>query len=224
SYMVQMILQQPVALQRRMIFAAIERARCEFSLVQHKQIEASHVETVLSLLRDKASGKRVQLPEGLLVWREFDKLTFAPSSAASDEILLAANATEVVFGGFVITILRRQPVSALPEVIAKNQTGTDWLTVALDEAHLPAQLFIRSRRRGEKALAAGQRQAKKLKQLMIDRQIPVSERPFWAIVSTPNGQYIWSPMLPPEKVFLPGKTTKLIAILSASKKKRPLIG
>ncbi len=222
SYEVQAILRQPVALQRRLIFAAIEPARQQLINASATQIDRTHIEAIRELLGDAKSGKRVDLPDGLTAWREFDRLHFmATVQSATEAIIVDGDKAEIEFGDFVITVLRQQPIVALREVIAGNRAGADWLTVALDEARLPAQLHIRTRQRGEVARVSGQHGAKKVKQLMIERKIPASERQRRAVVSTPDGHFIWSPLLPPGKDYLPDKTTKRIAILAASKKERP---
>jgi tRNA(Ile)-lysidine synthetase-like protein len=113
------------------------------------------------------------------------------------------------------------PVEMLNSVVertrqAKLGGGKDWLTVALDGRILPLHLVIRPRLSGERAHVLGRRQTIKLKNLMIDHRIPSSRRATWPLVTTQDGDYIWSPGLPPAFKFAAHKGTQVLAVMRAS--------
>jgi tRNA(Ile)-lysidine synthetase-like protein len=196
-------------------------------------------------LEKGSSGRRVRLPDGLEVWREFDALVFVPSpeteaiaagqnpapgpqegkgeSAAEDShgYRLSTEQPAVRVAGIEITVVRGVRGSALKEVLErareqKAACGRDWGTAALDEARVPETLIIRGRREGETALVLGQRKNKKLKKLMIDHKIAASRRTSWPIVATLDGEYVWSPGLPPAVNYAADDKTEILAILCAS--------
>ncbi len=212
---------------------------------QLSEIEMAHIKALEALLEDDASGNRIRLPDGLEVWREFEALVFAPvvnsgepaalspkqlspkqraaqSGAAPVNPCAVTDKDQLIeFGEFRLCIKREQDISLLKAVVeqtqdGKRRTGMDWLTVALDDALLPERLLIRTRQAGEKALVIGQRKIKKLKNLMIDHKIAASRRATWIVVATSDGQYVWSPGLPPAIKFAANNKTERLAILQAS--------
>ena len=221
SYSVQALLEQPVGVRRRMIIEAIALARP----VPAGETTSKHVKAVEGLLEAGSSGKRVQLPGRLEVWREYDSLIFRPAPCGSKDMILnqalGLNERAVEAGKVRLTLERGIPGCELRSVMAeareRRQSGArDWMVVALDDRLLPGELFIRGRMKGERAHVVGQRKTKKLKNLMIDHRIPSSRRADWPVVTTPDGGYIWSPGLPPSLRFTATDETESLAVLRAS--------
>jgi tRNA(Ile)-lysidine synthetase-like protein len=69
---------------------------------------------------------------------------------------------------------------------------------------------------GEHSLVVGQRKIKKLKKLMIDHKIAFSRRATWLVLATSDGQYVWSPGLPPAIRFAANDRSTGLAIIHAS--------
>ena len=70
------------------------------------------------------SGKRIELPCGLAIWREFDPLVFtrltdAGRAAESGELSVASPQVEA--GGFNLTLERGQPARMLESVIEQAE-------------------------------------------------------------------------------------------------------
>jgi tRNA(Ile)-lysidine synthetase-like protein len=218
-YRVAAFKEPPAGLQRRMLIEATRRA--VIIARDRKEITAKHIATVQSLLDEKMSGKRVQLPGELEVWREFDALVFKRRAEAAGDYLfeLSAAQSQVEAGGLRLTIERGLPASQLPSLFEqvarlKAERGRDWLMAILDDEALPACLIVRPRPRG--ARVAGQRKTIKLKKLMIDHTIPVSRRAAWPVVMTTDNRYVWSPGLPPAIDFAARDETRCLAIVRAS--------
>jgi len=219
KYSVAVLLEHPVGLRRRMIIEAIKLVRRESAA---QEITSKHVAEVESLLQRQSSGKHVCLPDQLEVWREFDAILFKANAAeATYKVALDNHHPEVEAGGFLLRLERGVAGSLLKSTIAETQqvkliTGKDWMVVAVDDRELPASLIIRPRMKGEHAHVVGQRKTKKLKKLMIDHRIPSSRRATWPVVTTPDGDYIWSPGLPPSAKFAAHDEIPSLAILRAS--------
>ena len=216
-----------------MIIKAIELARATIASTEPlEQIDRTHVQAVDQLVSSGMSGSRVTLPGAFEVWIEFDSLVFMPSVTELStgdgdseeweytcEISLQAPLAKA--GGLDITLVRGQPGDLLEPAIEqarreKKALGHDWLTAVLDDRLLPERLIVRPRLRGERARVLGHKRTKKLKNLMIDHRIPTSRRAIWPIVATPDGQYVWSPGLPPADEFAARDETHGLAILRAS--------
>jgi tRNA(Ile)-lysidine synthetase-like protein len=186
------------------------------------------------LLTEGISGSRIVLPGGFEVWREFDALVLRQSALApvegdtgveadsqryAREISMLAPLVEA--GGFNISLVRGQPGDLLLPAIEqarreRDRLGHDWMSAVLDDRLLPERLVVRPRVRGERVRALGHSRTKKLKNLMIDHRIPTSRRAIWPVVATPDGQYVWSPGLPPADEFAARDETHGLAILRAS--------
>jgi tRNA(Ile)-lysidine synthase len=224
AYRVGALLDQPIGLRRRMLIGAINRARAAAG----EEITSTHVASVERLLANRMSGKRIELPCGLAIWREFDALVITPLTGGGRAVEAAACERELSLarpraesGGFNLMLERGQPARLLKTLIEqarreKLATGQDWLFAVLDDGAIPERLIVRLRRRGEQARVAGQRKIKKLKNLMIDHRIPSSRRRLWPIVTTPDDRYVWSPGLPPAIEFAATDETRHLAILRAS--------
>jgi tRNA(Ile)-lysidine synthase len=160
------------------------------------------------------------LPGGLAVWREFDELVVRPVSSDSLEAELDAEHSQVEIGGFTLILTRKVPGSSLRSLLEdarqKREAGRDWMMAVLDDSRLPERLGVRGRLPGERAAVSGHRSAKKLKNLMIDHRIPSSRRASWPVVATREGQYVWSPGLPPANKFAAGVESPRLAVIEAS--------
>jgi tRNA(Ile)-lysidine synthase len=211
AYSIAAMIAQPRALRRRMMIEAIGRAGST-------GVGSKHVAALERLLESAESGARVQLPGRIEAWREFDGIAFRIAGETDDyQFEMIGECSMVEAGGLLIVAHRRRPTESLDELMEearreRKARGRDWMMAILDDRRLPDVLIVRPRQRGERAGVAG---IKKLKSMMIDHRIPASRRSLWPVVATPDGQYVWSPGLPPARQFAPGDETSSLAILRA---------
>jgi tRNA(Ile)-lysidine synthetase-like protein len=227
AYRVAALREPPAGLQRRMLIEAIQRARALADTGKNQEISAKHVAAVQSLLDEQTSGKRIQLPGGLEVWREFEAIIFtrldeevSALAARGYAFEFSAAHSPVEAGGLLLTIERGLPASRLPSLInqaqgMKEKRGRDWLMVVLDDEALPAALIVRPRQRGARVRVSGHHKTIKLKKLMIDHTIPASRRAAWPVVMTTDDRYVWSPGLPPAVDFAARDEIRTLAIVRA---------
>ncbi|MEW6131312.1 MAG: tRNA lysidine(34) synthetase TilS [Acidobacteriota bacterium] len=233
------ILPHPQGVRRRLLIAATQQAQ-EKLLPPHSPvsaIESTHIKALEHLLVEGVSGDHVQLMDAIEVWREFNSLVFistlkpdkpvvikhqTPDENFNSKTFIEVNLNQpeqiIEAGEFRLQINRHQPIANLKEVIRQNQkikerSGMDWFKVALDDARLPDHLILRTRQAGEKVRVVGQAKIKKLKNLMIDHKIPASRRATWLILATSDGEYVWSPGLPPALKFTANEQMPSIAIV-----------
>jgi tRNA(Ile)-lysidine synthase len=223
AYSARALAEQPLAVRRRMMVEALRRLRA--SQIEARpssdQITSKHVAAMVALLDAAGSGKRVELPGRVEVWREFDRIVFKQGGERPYVLELSRNRPALKAGGLEITLTRGMAASELRGLLEEAsrervRTGMDWMIVVLDDRLLPEKLAVRPRRAGERAKIMGRRRTKKLKNLMIDHKIPSSRRNIWPVVATPDGLYIWSPGLPPAQEFAARDETQGLAILRAS--------
>jgi tRNA(Ile)-lysidine synthase len=227
AYAIDLLLGQPVGLRRRMIIEALRRARqsARRKSGQSAELTSVHIKAVDQLLTEGRSGQHLSLPDGLRVWREFKALVFfheqGPTRTEGYVEWLDPQHPRAEVAGLRIALLRRQPATLLAEVLEeareeKARSGLDWKMAALDDALLPERLCLRPRRKGETAHVCGRQKNNKLKKLMIDHRIAGSRRETWPLLVTPDGEYVWSPGLPPALKFAASDGTQSLAIVRAS--------
>jgi len=202
-----------LALSRRMILALLRRAAGGES-----EFDAAHVEQVLHLAGKSQSGRRIEMPHGVIVARVFDQLEF-----------VARQATNKTAGGRTARSAE-QPYEyniALPEAGAASievpelrarfyLKAIDWPstprdtkqeTEALDADRLTTPLVLRNWRPGDACHLPGKRQSQKLKAMFAEGRISLSDRKNWPVL-TSTGRVAWVRGWPPAADFSAGKATR----------------
>lgn len=171
-----------------------------------RELGARHVEQVMRLASASSSGRRVTLPGGITVDRNFDELVFR---APSRSIKSGANRKAAHTSGAFHYVVR------LPELgeasVSVTELGTrfdlkviDWSFAerdtkreaqALDAGLLRWPLILRSWRPGDAYRPRGRRQPRKLKEMLLAGRIPSGARAAWPVLES-AGQVIWARGLP----------------------------
>jgi tRNA(Ile)-lysidine synthase len=201
-------------LRRKYIREAIGRARGDL-----RRITAAHVEAIESLLESNKSGKRIGLPGGYEVAREFNNLIIRPATETEsvpqdkdkdkgEELL------ELSLNDNCRTELFRLSFLPADTVQAKELDKSGRL--ALVDLDLTGErLKIRRRLPGDRYQPIGHKRREKLKNLMIENRIPLSQRRAWPIIIKESGEIIWTPCLPVADAFAPRSTTDRLAVIKA---------
>lgn len=162
---------QPVAIAQMAIREAIRRVKGNLH-----GISALHIQEVMRLLEPGSSGKSICVPGGFKVTRTFDSLEVVANRPACSESISLERGQKGCFGNFLVAY------------------GTE-----LEEAEYMAEvdysgsLEVRSRQAGETFRTKQHSRPKKLKDLMINARIPVTNRDCWPIFATPDGDAVWIP-------------------------------
>lgn len=127
-----------------------------------RDITAGHVEELLAL-RDKQTGKRIDLPGGLTAVRQYEKIRIIKGRKADREKAAALPEPQM-------RVFKRDLLSGILEEIPRNRY-TKWF----DYDKIKDALSVRFRRTGDYfTLAEGKR--KTVKAYMIDEKIPAQQR------------------------------------------------
>jgi len=215
---IDVLVHQPRAILNRVIVRVLRD-----SLAPGSEITSTHVTAVQDLIRAGRSGKHLDLPGNISVWRDGHSLVVDRQACDRQpfEVELTGGTRAVRAGRFRITLERNLPPALYEAIMARAKserarTGRDWGMAVLDDSLLPDSLVIRPRRPGERAQVVGQEGVNKLKNLMINHKIPVSQRAVWPLAFTRDGRYVWSPGLPPSIEFAASRETRSLASLTAS--------
>jgi tRNA(Ile)-lysidine synthase len=157
------LLKLPPGLQRLVFRRAIEDI-----LGTLKDIEARHIEEIMSLLT-KSAGKRINLPYGLFFAAEYDRFLLghkldelSPFPLLKSEYPLAVPGAIKIAGWRIHT-----------DVIEKMESvGDDNLTVCFDYDRVTGKLTVRPRHPGDRFQPLGMDEEKKVGKFMIDAHVP----------------------------------------------------
>jgi tRNA(Ile)-lysidine synthase len=197
----------PIALQRQLLRAAVTELAGDA-----RDIEASHIEAARSLL-NKAAGRRISLPHGLICQGEYNEIVIAsdlpakawqagarqsqlppcPFPPLSGEFPLKVPGKTVLPGWQVIVSIVQEPVTprSLTGALSTSEgTRKSNLVADFDFHKTGTELFVHKRRPGDRFQPLGMSMPKKLNEFMVNAKIPRSWRSHIPIVYSPQ-QIIW---------------------------------
>ena len=175
----------PSALKRHLLRASIEEL-----LGNLKDIEARHIEEVLSAL-DKPAGRKISLPDGLTFAIEYDRYLLGYDAAGLSPFPRLEAETELNIPGK--TSMPGWDIEATiadPLEVKSECAETDGFTACFDYDRAGNKLTVRRRQPGDRFQPLGMSQPKKLNEFMIDAKIPQAWRQRIPIVGSPE-QILW---------------------------------
>lgn len=170
-----------------------------------KRIAARHLYAVDALLLPGKSGKRVPLPGGLEVIREFNNIVIRRT--LSNKPL---KVQQVELGR---TSIIGQLSLGFESITLASECVKDGWQVSVDLEKVGSTILVRSRQPGDRYLPVGHSTPIKVKDLMMAKHIGVSERNNWPVCTTLTGEIIWLPGLPVSQAFMSDATTAHFAII-----------
>src|SRR5215475_10573863 len=188
-----------------------------------RRIDASHIVAIESLMGGR-SGRRVELPNGGVVAREFDHLSFihaVGASCAPDAVEQSASSLKSVnlieneprkFGDFTFMLKRGRTDASLE---LNNDEKCELFTASLRECEELSELRLRTRFPGDAYIPANASRAVKLKTLMIRRKIPLTQRDQYPVLVTKDDRIVWAPGLPVAREFAPNAGNECYALIVA---------
>jgi len=208
---VSVLREAPDAIRRRVLRLWLRDERGDL-----RRVSASHIEAVEKLI-DGPSGRRVELPEGGVVAREFDCLRFIHTGAIEkplEPIELKENEPQN-FGEFTFMLKRGMTRANLnPD----NDGSRKRFAAALRECEELDGLRLRTRFPGAAYIPLDARRAVKLKTLMIRRKIPLTQRDRYPVLVTADDRIVWAPGLPVAREFAPGVEDSNCALIVAERR------
>jgi tRNA(Ile)-lysidine synthase len=187
----------PLALQRRLLRAAAKS--------RGVRLEFRHVEELLALAQAPPSRERqLLLPGGWQASRRRDRLHFSPPKAvrpAARDFAYALSLPGEVAVAETGTIFRATLGPLSPEQALQ----------AYDPAAIPPSLEVRNWRPGDRFWPSHTRAPRKIKELLQERKIPLSQRRNWPVIAGQE-QIIWLRGFPAPQALLasPGRGPALV--------------
>ena len=195
---VELLESAPIALVRRVVRSALRKAGSDL-----QDVSFDHVESIRGLLQTGKSGRFVEVPGGMQVAREFDRLVFRrPIESVDYEY-------ELKIPGLVrIPELGR---AFRAEIVESEMAETPGRRVFVDAESIGPYVRIRNWKPGDYYRPVGL-PAGKLKKLFQRARIPRSHRTSWPVVVA-DSTIIWVASFPVSREFAPrGRSQKIVAI------------
>ena len=181
----ELFLEQPAALQRRILRLWIEEARSHLL-----GVEFVHIAAMLELIVGGPPQARLAVPGGLELVKEYQRLYLEKrgrrlkrASCYSYELHIAKPLNIREAGVTVYSDLISPPLAHWPDGLSE---------AVFDRALLPQALTMRNFRRGDRFQPLGMAGHKKVKDLFIEKKIPLSVRATLPLLSA-GGEIFWIP-------------------------------
>lgn len=204
------------SLSERMVRRIYHEMRGSFS-----GLTSTHVRNVLRLASESSSGRRVELPGGIVVEKSFEKLTFTTEETPgqSRETVAPAKAYQYVVrlspeGAATVSVpelKRRFCLKGIDWSVFERDTKRGGVT-ALDAKLLREPLILRNWRPGDAYRPLGRKQSRKLKELFLAGRVPSRDRAGWPVLES-DGRVAWARGLPPVDDFCARKGTRTAVVI-----------
>ena len=184
------------ALQKRMVLLLLNY------LYNPKQIPVTRqlAEQMQEMMQSSSGTVFLHLPQNYVATRQYDTVFLNRQSleqmAAPASVSLTADWTPIHYGCRYKAIPFTQ--------FEKIENAVVWYFHAPEDS----QVFLRSRKPGDRIQLAGMEQPKKLARLMIDEKIPVPMRESWPVITTDKNELLLVPGLRPSAMVSRQKRDK----------------
>jgi len=205
---VQGILELHPALQKSAARLALRECRGDL-----RGIAAHHIEDILALCRPLHSGRRVKLPGGSIVARQFGNILFIkhePSTPPGFSYCLPIPGRCTV----PEADLEFRTTALESGTNAEGPTESVPFRAVLEASSLPSVLTIRSRRPGDRY---GGPRHRKVKKMLIDAKVPLNARARLPMVAA-GEVVIWIPGFKPAKLYIAQPDSSRSVIIEAYEK------
>ena len=195
----------------RALVQRLVRRLCADVAQTEGQLTRIHVERVISLAEHGSSGRKLQLPSGVTVERQFDRLVFRRSSLTTTCVSDQEGARPVGSYKYEVTLPDNGSTAiSVPELgrsfrlkmidWPKAERDTRRENAVLDAKRLVAPLVLRNWEPGDSYRPCGHRQTRKLARMLMAGRIASTERALWPVL-TSAGRVAWADRMPVAEEF-----------------------
>jgi tRNA(Ile)-lysidine synthetase-like protein len=181
-------------------------------------LTAAHVEQVIRLASESSSGRRIELPGGVVVERDFGDMFFSKrphatrtSGAVETSSQSHAYSYVVDLPGHGATTVRVPELKRCFHLKVIDWSGTRRDTKRenppLDADLLRGSLVLRNWQPGDAYRPRGRRQARKLKDMFLAGRVPIRDRACWPVLES-GGRIAWARGMPPADEFCAREGTR----------------
>ena len=181
-----------------------------------RDLTQGHYEGILQLAEQNVTGRKLELPGGFAVRREYGNLIFsncrvglAPPISSKDQAVTVEIPGQTAFEKFLIQaiVLERNEVD-FEKFKAVKTDSIEWFD--LDKTKLP--LFVRFRCTGDRFVPLGQSEEKKLGKFLTAQRVPHGlRRDVFVVADGEKIIWVW-PVRISEQVKVTGETKRILQL------------
>ena len=142
-------------------------------------ITNTHIDLIIALINNSKPNIELSLPNNIIVDKEYDKLSFREMLINYDYNILVEKVTLLPNGKYLY----------MEDADDDNSN----YVCRLSSCEIKLPLYVRSRKDGDKMDVMNMSGSKKIKDIFIDKKIPMSERNLWPIVVDSDDNIVWIP-------------------------------
>lgn len=144
-----------------------------------------HIDLIINLINNSKPNIELNLPNNKIVVKEYDKLSFKDADIDYNYNIMLEDVTLLPNG------------KQLHNVLSSDDNSNNICRLSSSDIVLP--LYVRNRINGDKIEVMNMDGSKKIKDIFIEKKIPMSERKLWPIVVDSNNTVLWIPGLKKSK-------------------------
>ncbi|MFH1747817.1 MAG: tRNA lysidine(34) synthetase TilS [Planctomycetota bacterium] len=212
-----LVINAPLLLgKHRAVQAEVIRRAVSLMTGSEQDLGFSHVEAVLRLAGDTASGKELHLPGSVVVGKRYDRLEFGPLEQAEpppDLTPVLVNCPGItplpLLGRELVAEIRDVDASKIEELRRSPKPNEEWL----DYGKLKPPLVVRGRRTGERFHPLGAPGAKSISDFLIDEKVKPQQRERTGLLCDQDGPVWIMPLRIDERAKLSDDSRQALRLL-----------
>jgi tRNA(Ile)-lysidine synthase len=220
------VLDAPALLgKHKAIQAEVVRRAITLSAGGEQELGFAHVEAVLRLAADPASGKELHLPGRVVARKQYDRLEFlplAPEEPTPELPTVLVNCpghTQLpALGSELLIEIVEVEGATFPGLVRDLPVGQVWM----DLQHLRPPLVVRGRRDGDRFHPLGAPGAKSISDFLIDEKVEPALRGRTGLLCDQDGPVWVMPLRIDERVKLTAATQRAVRITLRAAKVRQM--
>ena len=189
---------------------------------QRKNLELIHVNQIIDLLKNKSTGKRINLPNGIIVIMSYKRLIFLRSDEQPEKIKQDNKrySYPIIYEG--ITYAKEAGGMLISKILPANEAfllhdlkkiKEKDLVQLFDYDRIKSGITLRNRLDGDRIRPFASLGDKKLKDYFIDQKVPREKRSEIPLVAL-NNRIVWVIGMRTSDDFRAGEDTRTVWVLS----------
>jgi tRNA(Ile)-lysidine synthase len=179
------------------------------------ELSRGHVAQIIQLAEKDVGGRRVHLPGGVCIQKEFDRLIFTndgktirTKNTETQKVSYAYNVEVPSCGTAAVSVpelSRTFHLKVIDWPMRERETRHEG--VVLDAERLRPPLILRNWKPGDAYCPSGRRHSRKLARMLIAGRISVARRALWPVL-TSAGRIVWAGRMPVAEEFSATEATR----------------
>ncbi len=155
---------------------------------QDNIIKDKHIDDIIKMISNDKPNMKIDLPQGYVAKKEYNKVIFKKSNQKNEDYCLEFK-DYLKINSFVIK-----------KVATKDSDDNN--TCRLNSKKIKLPLYVRNRRKGDYIELLGTDGKKKIKEIFIEKKLPLNNRDSYPILVDANDDILWIPNIKKSKYIV----------------------